>query len=80
MKRAEIPFNIKILALTPDRLKAIRPVRALDIFEGSSENFHPDGLFSVEIFGRVGDERRNRRFSYVDIKVPVFHPVVYNIF
>jgi len=79
MKRAEIPFNIKILALTPDRLKAIRPVSALDIMEGSSENFHPNGLFSTEIFGRVGDQRRNRRFSYVDVKVPVFHPVVYNI-
>lgn len=79
MKRAEIPFNIELLALPPERLKGIRPVRALDIFEGSSENFHPDGLFSVEIFGRVGDQRRNRRFSYVDVKVPIFHPVIYDI-
>ena len=79
MKRAEIPFNIELLELTPEKLKNIRPIRALDIFDGSSDNFHPDGLFSVEIFGRVGDARRNARFSYIDIKVPVFHPVVYDI-
>lgn len=79
MKRAEIPFNIEILALTPDRLRGLRPVKVLDTFEGSSQNFHPDGLFSVEIFGRVGDDRRMRKFSYIDIKIPIFHPVVYEI-
>lgn len=79
MKRADIPFNIQILALKPENLRALRPVTVLDTFEGSSENFHPDGLFSVEIFGKVGDERRNRRFSYIDIKVPVFHPLVYDV-
>ena len=60
MKRVEVPFNITLLQLPPERLNGIRPIRALDFFEGSSQNFHPDGLFSVEIFGRVGDERRNR--------------------
>lgn len=79
MKRAEVPFNIELLSLPPERLKAVRPLKALDIFEGSSENFHPDGLFSTEIFGRVGDQRRNRRVSYIDVKVPIFHPVIYDI-
>lgn len=79
MKRADIPFNITILALTPEKLRSVRPVTVLDTFEGSSENFHPDGLFSTEIFGKVGDDRRNRRFSYIDIKVPVFHPLVYDV-
>lgn len=65
------------MELTAQKLAGIRPVRSLDIFDGAGHNFHPDGLFSVEIFGKVGDERRNVRFSYIDIKVPVFHPVIY---
>lgn len=84
MKPQNIPFNISLLELTPDKLRAIRPVTVLDIFEGGiggvagSQEFHNDGLFSTFIFGKVGDERRDARFSYVDIKVPVMHPIVFN--
>lgn len=78
MKRLSIPFNVELLDLNPQRLLGLRPVTALDIFEGgSSDNFHPNGLFSTEIFGRVGDERRNLRFSYIDIKIPIFHPNIF---
>lgn len=78
--RSNVPFNISILSTTPDVLKGLKPVKVLDIFEStSSSNFHEDGLFSVSIFGRVGDERRDMRFSYIDIKVEIFHPVIYNI-
>lgn len=76
--RSDIPFNVSILDLTSEKLKALRPVRSLDIFEGGGgTNFHEDGLFSVSIFGKVGDEKRSQRYSYIDIKVPIFHPVVY---
>lgn len=71
------PFNITILNLTPEKLIGLKPVTALDSLDGMSRNFHDNGLFSVSIFGRVGDERRNRRFSYIDIKAPIFHPVIY---
>jgi len=36
------------------------------------------GLFSTEIFGKVGEERRNRMFAYIDMKIEIFHPVIYN--
>lgn len=72
-----LPFNITLLVLTDDDLKGIRPVKVLDIFDGFSRNFHTDGLFSTEIFGKVGEEKRNRMFSYVDMKIEVFHPIVY---
>jgi hypothetical protein len=49
----------------------------LDITDGASDNFHQDGLFSTTTFGKVGDERRSTRFSYIDIKVEIFHPVIY---
>lgn len=78
MDRLDIPFNIRLLGLTEGKLKGLRPVRSLDIFEGSTKNFHSEGLFSTEIFGRVGDEQRALRFSYIDIRIGILHPVVFN--
>lgn len=77
MKRPDIPFNVSLLELTPAKLQGLKPVRVLDIYDGAGTNFHEDGLWSVSIFGRVGDERRNNRFSYIDMRVPVFHPVIF---
>jgi len=77
MNRLDIPFNITLLVLSPDKLRNLRPVRSLDITEGATNNFHPDGLYSTEIFGKVGDKRRKMAFSYIDIKVEIFHPIIY---
>ena len=77
MATSGIPFNISLLHLTPETLRGIKPVTALDWFDGSSKNFHEEGLFSISIFGKVGDERRNRAFSYMDIRVNILHPIVY---
>lgn len=77
-KPSDVPFNIFLLELTPEKLRGLKPVTKLDIFEGGSSDFSDEGLFSTTIFGRVGDERRNYRFSYIDIKVPVLHPVIFN--
>jgi hypothetical protein len=77
MQRQPIPFNVSLLELTPQKVQGLKPVRSLDIFDGAGSNFHDDGLFSASTFGKVGDERRNLRFSFIDIKVPIFHPVVY---
>lgn len=75
--RVSVPFNVDLLELTPAKLAGVRPVTKLDIFDGSSGNFSEDGLFSVSIFGKVGDERRSQRSSYIDIKVPIFHPIIF---
>jgi hypothetical protein len=77
MSNEMLPFNITLLNLTPENLHGLKPVRSLDIFDGATRNFNDDGLFSISIFGKVGDERRSRRFSYIDIKVSIFHPVIY---
>lgn len=77
MERSKIPFNISILQLSNDRLQGLKPVKVLDIFDGATGQFHEDGLFSVSTFGKVGDNRRNYRFSFIDIKVPIFHPIIY---
>lgn len=72
-----LPFNISLLILELKDLTGMRPIKVLDIMEGGTKNFHPDGMFSVETFGKVGSEQRNRLFSYIDLHVPVFHPVLY---
>ena len=72
------PFNLELLIPVKERLAAITPVTVPDIFEGSStKNFHPNGLFSIEIFGKAGSEERSTTFSYLDLKVPVFHPILF---
>lgn len=55
----------------------MQPIQVLDILDGSSKNFHPNGLFSTEIFGKVGDERRNRLYAYIDLRLSIFHPTIY---
>lgn len=75
-----LPFNISLLILNAESsgsLKGLHQIKVLDIFEPSSQQFHPDGLFSVEAFGKVGDERRNRLFAYIDLGTEVFHPLIY---
>jgi hypothetical protein len=65
------------MKLTPERLSRMKPVKVLDIMEGGTGNFHDDGLFSTSIFGRVGSDDRDSRFSYIDIRTPIFHPFLY---
>lgn len=77
MQRTDIPANINLLELTPEVLRQMKPTRVLDIFDGMTENFHPEGLFSVDIYGRIGTPERDNNFSYIDVKVEVFHPFVY---
>lgn len=77
MSNLAVPFNIALLPVEDSILTTLKPVTSLDIFDGMSKNFHEDGLYSTTIFGKVGDERRKRRFSYIDIRLPVFHPVIY---
>jgi hypothetical protein len=77
MQMPMVPFNIDLLIPSPADVKNIRPIKVLDIFDGLSRNFHSDGIFSVDIFGKAGEERRNRLFSYIDMRVPIFHPVIF---
>lgn len=34
-------------------------------------------MFSIEAFGKVGDERRNRLFAYIDMGIEIFHPLLF---
>lgn len=77
MKKALLPLNIKLLIPTKDQLRMVLPVTSLDITDGPGGNFHEAGLFSTQIFGRVGDPARDRTFGYIDLKVQIFHPIIF---
>lgn len=71
------PFNINLLQVSDDIAKLVRPVSSLDIFEGMTKNLHPEGLYSQEIFGVRGTAVRYKKFSWIDLKVPIFHPLIF---
>lgn len=77
MEIPDIAFNIDLLLLKDQDVKNIRPIKVLDIFQSATRNFHPDGLFSLDTFGKIGEEKRNRLFSYIDIRVSILHPILF---
>lgn len=69
--------ELKLLELTKERLRMVRPTKVLDIRETNSGGFHEDGLFSTVTFGRTGTVERDTTFSYIPIHTTVFHPLYY---
>lgn len=55
------PLSFELMHLSPERLRVLKPVTVLDIYTNNTESFHPDGLFSTVIFGRVGSKERDER-------------------
>lgn len=71
------PFNIDLISLSENDIKTLQETKSLGIFDSTKTNFDPDGLFSTQIYGRVGTEYRNRIFSYINLKLPILHPLIY---
>lgn len=70
-------FNIDILILNDENTRYVREVKSPMIFEVGSTLFHPEGLFSTQIFGPVGSKIRNQKEAYIDLRLPIIHPLVY---
>lgn len=77
MKFAEIPAEVWPMIPTQQQVRNMTPVTSLDIYDGASSEFHDEGLYSTSIFGRVGSDERESTFSYMDLKVHIFHPKIY---
>lgn len=77
MKNDLPSLEFDLFSPQPQQLRLLKPVTALDMFENNTENFHPEGLFSTEIFGRVGSAERDTRFAFINLKANVFHPLYY---
>lgn len=77
MKKALLPFNISLLIPDAQMLSRVGRVTSHEIFHGMGGNFHEEGLFSVNIFGRVGSQERESNFGYIKLGLPCIHPLVY---
>jgi hypothetical protein len=79
MKRSSLPANVTILDTRSPRVAQLREVTSLDITVAATRNLHPEGLFSTQIFGRVGSDERDTTFGRIKIAVPVFDPTTFDI-
>lgn len=73
MKKQLEPANITLMERGKKPLNLLLPVESLDMYDNTGD-FHPRGLYSTEIFGRLGDKTRMTNRSYIDMKTTVFHP------
>lgn len=73
----EHPANIYHKRITKESLRGTRPVTSLDIAVGGGTDLHPDGLYSIEIFGQVGTPARYSLRSYIDLKTTIIAPKLY---
>lgn len=65
-----------LLNVNKSLVSQLKPVTTTDTFQGLTKNFHPEGLYSTEIFGLTGSEARDSTFAYVDIKLDIISPTV----
>lgn len=72
-----VPFNLRLLDPSPTKISSLLPVTQLDIY-GPDGDYHPEGLYSTEIFGLPGEKERIKRFGYIDMKSYILHPKLYN--
>ena len=77
IKQGKLPFNISILTPTDESVQQLNIITSQDLYDGMTTDLHDSGLFSTRIFGRVGEERRDTTFAYIDVKVPIFHPLIF---
>jgi DNA-directed RNA polymerase beta' subunit len=54
------------------------PITSPQHFQGKSFTFHPQGLFSEEIFGLEGSPERRMSMSWINLNSSVIHPVIYD--
>lgn len=73
---ARTPVNISIVKVDDASAKRLGKVETGQIFNNMNL-FHPDGLFSSEIFGNIGSEYRSRTFGIINLNIPILHPLIY---
>ena len=78
MKKLD-PFNIDLMFAPDEDVRFLRPTTRTDIYEGVTNNFNDEGLFSTITFGRLGTEERDNNFSYIKLNGNIIHPAVYNV-
>lgn len=71
-------FNIRVMDVDAFiRRNFVQQVQSTLIKIPSSNELHPEGLFSEVIFGRVGSPERMSRFGYIELNTGIIAPAVY---
>lgn len=68
------PTNLTILDPRTIVPGIFKPITSTDAFEGMTHNLNDDGLYSLEIFGKLGSKERDVTEAYIDVKLPIFNP------
>jgi len=55
----------------------IKEVSSLMMYTPSSTIFHPQGLYSEEIFGQIGSTERLSKLGYIDLHTEVLAPTIF---
>lgn len=68
------PTNLTLLDPRTIVPGVFKPITSTDAFEGMTQNLNDDGLYSIEIFGKVGSKERDKTEAFIDVKLPIFNP------
>ncbi len=77
MDTKKLPFNIALLDSSESRIKGLLAVESMDIYSMDGD-FHPQGLYSSQIFGKPGQKIRQNRHGYIDMRVSILHPKIFS--
>jgi len=72
------PTNVWLLDPKTIQPGLIGEITSADSFEGMTQNLNTDGLFSVEIFGRVGTDKRDQTEAFINTHLPIFNPTYFD--
>lgn len=58
----------------------LKPITSTKMYVGGGkDSLDPNGLFSEEIFGRLGSRERRTTFGYIDLNIKIIHPEAWPI-
>lgn len=68
------PTNITLLDPKTIVPGVYKEITSTDTFEGMTQNLNENGLYSLDIFGKLGSKERDRTEAYIDTKLLIFNP------
>lgn len=71
------PTNLTLLDMRTIVPGVFKQVTSTDAFEGMTQNLNDDGLYSVEIFGKLGSKERDETEAFIDTKLDIFNPTYF---
>ena len=73
---AKKAFNIALLTNDRKRIQTLGEVTSMEMY-APNKDFHPEGLYSTAIFGRVGSKTRMKRHGWIDLRCEILHPKMF---